>query len=255
MRGRWARLVSLCAAVGTAACIELSVDPTAVGSIQFDAPPATAIVIGDTLRDTTGAVSPLRARVFAANGDEITDAEVLFTNTDSLVTIEDGNLVVSTRDTTGTAKLFASIGGLQSSARSLPVIPRPDSIAPRVTLDTIAYRPATTGASLDTLSIGFIVRAGTSTVGPVRVSFQLYRGGTPLAPNDTVTYALITAVGRVSTVDTTDGSGLALRVLRVRIPAGSTPTDTLVVRARTALGGAPLKGDTIAATILVRPQQ
>ncbi len=255
MRGRWARLASLCVAAGTAACIELSVDPTAIGSIQFDAPPAPSIVKGDTLRDTTGAVTRLHARVFAANGDEITDAEVLFTNTDSLVSIKDGSLVVSTRDTTGTAKLYASIGGLQSSARSLPVIPRPDSIAPRVTLDTIAYRSVTTGTSLDTASIGFTVRSGTSTVGPVRVTFQLYRGGTLLAPDDTATYALVTTVGRVSTVDTTDGSGLALRVLRVRIPAGSTPTDTLVVRARTALGGAPLKGDTIAATILVRPQQ
>ncbi len=254
MRRRWSRLVSLCAAVGTAACIELSVDPTAIGSIQFDAPPAPSIVKGDTLRDTTGAVARLHARVFAANGDELTDAEVLFTNTDSLVTIEDGNLVVSTRDTVGTAKLYASAGGLQSNARSIPIIRRPDSIAPRITVDTIDYRAVTSGSSLDTASIGFIVRSGTSTVASVRVSFSLYRGGALLAPDDTVTYALVTSVGRVSTVDTTDASGLALRILRVRIPSGSTPTDTLVVRAHTALGGAPLKGDTIGVTILVRPQ-
>lgn len=255
MKQGWRRLASLCLAAGTIACIELSVDPTAIGSIQFEPLPAPSIIKGDTLRDSTGAVAPLHARVFAADGDELPDAEVTFTNTDSLVTIKNGSLVVSTRDTLGTAKLYASAAGLQSNARSIEIIRRPDSIAPRVTLDTITYQPPTAGTSLDTTSVGFIVRSGNTTVGSVRVSFDLYRDGEPLAPDDTVTYALVTSVGRVSTVDTTDGSGLALRILRVRMPAGSTQTDTLVVRARTALGGAPLKGDTIAATILVRPQQ
>ncbi|MEP7384338.1 MAG: hypothetical protein ABI910_21860 [Gemmatimonadota bacterium] len=235
------------------ACIELSVDPKAIGSIEFLAPTVASLIKQDTLRDTTGAIAPLRARVFSADGEEMTDIEVTFVNTDSLVTIKDGNLVVSTRDTVGFAKVYATAGGLQSNARSIEVIRRPDSIAPRVAVDTVAYKAPTTGTSLDTASVGFIVRSGTNTVGSVRVTFRLYRGGTLLAPGDTVRYALVTALGRVSTVDTTDASGLALRVLRVRTPAGTTETDTLVVRASTALGGPPLKGDTIAVTILVRP--
>lgn len=253
MRGRWATLLSLCVAAGTVACIALSVDPTAIGSIEFQAPSAPSLIRGDTLRDTTGAVERLHARVFAANGDEITDIPVLFTNTDSVATIRDGSLLISNGDTVGTAKVYASAGGLQSNARNIVIIPRPDSIAPRVTLDTINYTAPTTGFSLDTASVGFIVRSGSRTVGSVRVSFALYLGGTPLAPGDTARYALITSVGRVSTVDTTDGSGLALRILRVRTPAGTATTDTLVVRAHTALGGAPLKGDTTAATFLIRP--
>jgi hypothetical protein len=235
------------------ACIELSVDPNAVGSIEFQAPSAPSLVRGDTLRDTTGAVERLHARVFAANGDEITDIPVLFTNIDSLASIEDGSLLVSNGDTLGTARVFATAGGLQSNARSIVIIPRPDSIAPRVTLDTISYKTPTTGTSLDTASVSFTVRSGTSGVGSVRVAFDLYRGGTLLARGDTARYALVTSVGRVSTVDTTDGSGLAQRVLRVRTPVGTTTTDTLVVRARTALGGAPLKGDTTAVTFLIRP--
>lgn len=254
MSRRWSLLAGLCAAVGAAACIELGVDPAAIGSIEFVAPSNPSIIRRDTLRDTTGAPERLRARVYSAGGDELTDVPVAFVNTDSLVTIRDGNLVVSTRDTSGTARIYASAGGLQSIVRTFDIIRRPDSIAASVASDTVLYRVPTTGTSVDTsTSVSFVVRSGSATVAQVRVSFQLLRRGIPLAANDTGTYALVRAGGRVSFVDTTDASGVSQRTFRLRTVAGTVIRDTIVVRANVSLGGQPLKGAPAQMQVVILP--
>ncbi|MBK6486280.1 MAG: hypothetical protein IPF98_05315 [Gemmatimonadetes bacterium] len=254
MSRRWSLLAGLCATVGAVSCIELSVDPTAVGSIEFLAPSNPSIVRRDTLRDTTGAPERLRARVFSTGGDELTDIEVSFVNTDSVVTIRDGNLVVSLLDTSGSARIYASAAGLQSIVRTFDIIRRPDSIAASVAEDTVSYPAPATGTSIDTsTTIGFVVRSGSNTVASVRVSFELLRGGVPLAVNDTGTYALVRAGGIVSRVDTTDASGVAQRTLRVRAVAGTVLRDTIVVRANVSLGGAPLKGAPALMQVVILP--
>lgn len=254
MSRRWSLLAALCATVGAVSCIELSVDPAAVGSIEFLAPSSPSIVRLDTLRGPTGAPEPLRARVFSAGGDELTDIEVTFVNTDSLVTIVDANLVVSTRDTSGTAKIYASAAGLQSIARTFAIIRRPDSIAASVAEDTVRYRVPTTGTLEDTsTTVSFVVRSGSATVGGVIVTFQLLLGGKPLAVTDTGTYALVRQNGLVSLVDTTDASGVAQRTFRLRTAAGVVRRDTIVVRADVSLGGPPLKGSPALMQVVILP--
>ena len=65
--------VFVAAIVAVAACGDLSVDPDEVTAIVFDELPSTSIVAGDTLRDFTGAVAPLMARLFDAEGAKIVD--------------------------------------------------------------------------------------------------------------------------------------------------------------------------------------
>ncbi|MCC6774881.1 MAG: hypothetical protein IT360_27175 [Gemmatimonadaceae bacterium] len=254
MSRRWSLLAGLIATASAVSCIELSVDPTAVGSIEFLAPSSPSIIRRDTLRDSTGAPERLRARVFSTGGDELTDIEVSFVNTDSLVIIEDGNLVVSTRDTSGTARIYASAAGLQSVVRTFEIISRPDSIAASVAEDTVRYRVPTTGVLDDTsTAISFVVRSGSATVGGVRVTFQLLRGGEALAAGDTGTYALVRQGGRVSFVDTTDASGVAQRTFRLRTVVGTVLRDTIVVRADVSLGGPPLKGSPALMQLVILP--
>ena len=247
-------LLCLCAVATVASCIQLSVDPKAIGSIEFVAPTNPSVVVGDTLRDASGRAERLRANVYAADGAQLTDIPVTFVNTDSLLKIV-GGMVVTRRAVTGTAKLFAVAGGLQSISRNLDVILRPDSIAPSRALDSVLYVPSASGTAIDTSrSVAVVVRSGSTPVNSVRVAFSLERRGVVLAAGDTLTYALLNALGRVSMVDTTDGAGVASRIFRVRSTAGTVLRDTIVVRATVALGGPPLGGAPATMTVVVRPK-
>ena len=55
---------------GAFACTDISGSSTAVLSIEFDSLPAPAVVIGDTLRDTTGAVVHPVVRAFNFKGGD-----------------------------------------------------------------------------------------------------------------------------------------------------------------------------------------
>ena len=250
---RWQPLACLALVAGTTSCIDLSVDPAEVASIEFVAPANPSLVRGDTLVDTLGRADRLVARVYTADGDLVADAPVYFVATDTLVKVVNRNKIVAA-DTTGTSKVYAVSGQLQSIARSLSIIRRPDSIAFNGTgPDTLRLRPPTAGTAIDTSkSVAVTVRAGTGSATPVRVKFELLRRGVVLAPGDTGTYALVSSGARISTVDTTDGSGIASRIVRVRTATGASVTDTLVVRATVTMGGA-LKDKPALRTVLILP--
>ncbi|MBK8646623.1 MAG: hypothetical protein IPN16_08820 [Gemmatimonadetes bacterium] len=191
---RWQPLACLALVAGTTSCIDLSVDPAEVASIEFVAPANPSLVRGDTLVDTLGRADRLVARVYTADGDLVADAPVYFVATDTLVKVVNGNRIVAA-DTTGTSKVYAVSGQLQSIARSLSIIRRPDSIAFNGTgPDTLRLRPPTAGTAIDTSkSVAVTVRAGTGSATPVRVKFELLRRGVLLAPGDTGTYALVSS--------------------------------------------------------------
>jgi len=247
--------VALAFVVFAPACIELSVDADAIGSIEFSAPSNPSLIVGDTLRDTLGVVEPLKARVYAVNGEEMTGEGVSFISADSVSSVVGAGLVVSKATFTGTSKLFASVGGLQSIVRSVEVIRRPDTLlVSGASRDTVLYRLPTSGTADDTsATVSFVVRSGATPVNAVRVSFELWHHGTKLSPSDTGVFSLLNSAGRASRVDTTDGSGVASRRLRVRTVAGAILNDSIEVRARATPGGSkPTLGpDSI--VVLVRP--
>jgi hypothetical protein len=218
-------------------CIELGVDPASIGSIEFPPPSSPSLVLGDTLRDAAGVPERLKARVFTTGGDEITDLEITYVNSDSLVRIVDGSLVVTSDTLLGTARVYAEAGGLQSNARTIEVVRRPDSLAARTAIDTIAYSVPAVDTST---KVGFLVRSGSTGVGSIRVKLELLRDGVALPAGDTTTYALVTPLGRVSAVDTTDTSGLVERIFRLRTVAGTAISDSLQVRATVVLGAKTL---------------
>ncbi|MBK9977819.1 MAG: hypothetical protein IPP20_07785 [Gemmatimonadetes bacterium] len=84
---RWQPLACLALVAGTTSCIDLSVDPAEVASIEFVAPANPSLVRGDTLVDTLGRADRLVARVYTADGDLVADAPVYFVATDTLVKV------------------------------------------------------------------------------------------------------------------------------------------------------------------------
>ena len=121
------------------------------------------------------------------------------------------------------------------------------------TNDTIKVKVPATGSALDTsATVKVTVRAAGSVASTVRVRFELSRRGTPLGPADTATYALVSTGLRASRVDTTDATGTASRTIRVRVAAGASVLDTLVVRATATMGGV-VRNKPALKTILVLP--
>ncbi len=76
-------LVVLAVAVGVAVCTPIPNDPNTPFSIQVDTVPAPSVVAGDTMRDTTGTVQPIRVEVRNIQGHLITTAPVRFISFDT----------------------------------------------------------------------------------------------------------------------------------------------------------------------------
>lgn len=253
--GRGLAISAMAALTATlASCIDLTVDPKEIAAIEFVAPATPAFIVGDSLRDTLGTVTRLEAKVFDAGGDLVPNAPLYFVATDTFARVVGGSLLVANKTNVGTTKVYAVTGRLQSVARTLSIIASPDSLAfTPATVDTIKLKVPTTGSAIDTsATVKVTVRAAGSVSSAVRVRFELVRRGTPLGPADTATYALVNTGLRPSRVDTTDATGTASRTLRVRVAAGASVLDTLVVRATATMGGT-LRNKPALKTILVLP--
>src|SRR5438552_13890843 len=111
-------MVAAVSIVGAVACTDISGSSTSVLSIQFDTLPSPSVVLGDTLRDTTGAVVRPVVHAFNFKGAEIVPAPVYFLSPDSGVTVDSATGVIvgdSLRSTS--ARIIATAGKLQAIQR------------------------------------------------------------------------------------------------------------------------------------------
>src|SRR5438045_5425515 len=77
-----------------AACSDVSGSSTSVLSIRCDTLPAPSVVVGDTLRDSTGAVVRPTVHAFNFKGDEIPQPPVYFLSPDSGVTVDSATGII-----------------------------------------------------------------------------------------------------------------------------------------------------------------
>lgn len=259
------RRLTVFAVVFGAACTEVSTDPNAIVAVRFEGSAYPSIVADDSLRDSLGALQPLRATGLNYKGDPIEGAGFVFSSPDTVLRVyETGDVFATRRKTDGTpARVFATAGKLQSVPDSLFVVQRADSLKPNKEADTIFFDPDRGGSSADPPTLLFGVFGDTVTGQPKApvnkwlVSFQLRYHGTTIQPTDTsyaYTFELNSAkTARVPTyVDTTDASGNASR--RVFVRTLSVPEDTIVlvatIRQRIA-NSAPIQDSTF---MVIRPR-
>lgn len=200
----------------SAACAE---SPTATEpfSLAFDRLPFPAVVVGDTLRDTSGTVTPLSARVFGGDGAEIPDAPVSFLVVDRGARLVDGTIVVG--DSAGpTVRVVAEAGGIPSQPLELMVVRRPDSLALQTTEpDTAYFSPRAIISPEDVsgeIQVSVLHRPETGApVGVerwvVRYDLELWAGGS-VVPNDSLAFPVSQGT-RSGVLDTTDSRGIASR--------------------------------------------
>ena len=248
------------------ACTEVSTDPNAVVAIRFEGSSYPSIVAGDSLRDSLGTLQPLRATGLNYKGAAVSNAAFVFSSPDTVLRVlASGNVFATRRKPDGTpARVFATIGSLQSQPDSLLVVQRADSIKAMKQVDTALFVPGS-GASTAEGSPAFQVLGDTAAGKPKAivpgwlVSLQLRYHGTTISSSDTTFAFTFETVGSTTSavrahkfVDTTDASGTAGHRVFVRTLSAAEDTIFLIATIRQRKASAePIVDSTL---VVIRPR-
>jgi hypothetical protein len=250
---RWWSGVVVAATMVVAACIDLSTNPDEIVAISIDELPWPSVVAGDTLRDASGAVVPLVARLFNAGGDEVTGPVEFFTQ-QPFIHVDNGNRLVADDTATTKGGVFASTLGIQSIVRQVEIVAKPQSMVQDGTIVPLQWVVPDEPNTNTSQPLG--VRVLSTANAGVRswiVNFQLEIEGRVISESDTTQAFLIGDNGRPSYVDTTDFSGRANRRMRLRVVPGLTPPDSAVITVRASYRGTPLSGSPVRLVLPVNP--
>lgn len=238
-------------AAGALACGDVSGGSKSVLSIQFDSLGAPSVVLGDSLRDTTGAVVRPIAHAYNFSGDEILPSPAWFQSPDSGITVDSATgIVVGDSLRTG-ARIVATVGGLQA-IQKVDVTLRPDLIVAVDGFDSLTYSQIDSTKNFSptlTVKVSHGVAPNDSAVGSYIVSFSIVSESDP-------NLAELINDGRIrSVVDTTDASGIAGRAIHL-FPAlirSTSGVDSIVVSASARYRGAQVNGSPVRLVLLVKP--
>ena len=248
---------ALAIAVGTIAglaafssCTEIPTSESAVLSLTFDSLPAPAVVLGDTLRDTTGRAAAVSATVYNFQGGIISNPPLRFQALDRGIHVDSiSGFVVGDSIRETPARLAITVDGLQAT-KLIDVTVRPDTVFPVKELDSLLYSLVDTTKNF---SPTLAVRALGSLAGldsPVRsyiVSFAV------ASPADPLLALLVNEAGKESHVDTTDTSGEASRRIRLTPARLTALTDSIIVLASVKYRGAHVRGSPARIVLKVKP--
>lgn len=253
MNKQWAILMSFSGAIGLAAfgCTDISGSSTSVLSLQFDTLNAPSVVVGDTLRDTTGAVIIPVVHAFNFKGEEIIPAPIYFVSPDSGVTVDSATGIVvgdSVRSTP--ARIVATVGTLQAIQR-VDVTLRPNRIAAVNERDSLVYSLLDSTRNVSpALSVKLTHGAlDDSVVKSYIVTFAIVSQSNPQLGE------IVNDAGKPAVVDTTDATGVAGRKVRVHplFLSSAASIDSIVVNATAKYRGAPVTGSPVRLVLLLKP--
>jgi hypothetical protein len=243
-------VVSLAVAIS---CSDLSGSRLPVLSIQFDTLPYPSVVVGDTLRDTTGAIIHPVVHAFDFDGKEIVPAPVFFLSPDSGVTVDSATGIIVADSLRSTpARIVAAVGTLQAVQR-VNVTLRPDTILGVNALDSLLYSIVDTTLDVSpllTIKLSHGTVPNDTAVTSYIVSFAIVSQPEPNLAD------LVNDGGKVSLVDTTDASGIAGRKIRLHPVALSSATevDSIIVNATAKYRGVPVSGSPVRLVLLFKPR-
>ena len=234
------------------ACTDIISSSASVLSIVFDSLSAPSVVVGDTLRDTTGAVIRPVVHVFNFKGEEITPAPVYFLSPDSGITVDSATGIVTGDSLRSTpARIVATTGTLQA-VQNVDVTLRPDSLRAVNALDSLQYSLLDTTVNVSPLlqvTLTHGIAPDDSAVKSWIVSFAI------VAQSDPRLGELVNDAGLASIVDTTDVSGMAGRKIRVHplFLTSSSQVDSIVVNATAKYRGVQVSGSPVRLVLRLKP--
>jgi hypothetical protein len=235
-----------------AACTDVNTDPNVVASIAFDPLPSSAIVAGDSLRDTLGIARPVHATAFNVQGAPLTTTPVRYHAADAGVRVDSvlGFVVADTARSTA-IRIVAQAAGLQAAPDTLFIVPTPDTAFAVTARDSILYSLRDTTPTLSSpISLTVSHKTG-GALTPVRgylVTYQLAH------PADTLLAQIVGSDGvHPSRVDTTNANGVTSHRIRVRQLRLSSATDSAVVLATVRYRGALVPGAPVRFVFKISP--
>jgi hypothetical protein len=237
------------AATVAAACTDISDNATTALSIQLDPLPSPSVVVGDSLRDTTGAIVVPTVHLFNYQGEEIAPDGVRFYSADAGVSVDSISGVIrgdSLRSTP--ARIVAAVGSLQA-LQNIDVTLRPDNVVAVAGRDTLQYSHIDSTLNVSsqlTIKVMHGTPPADTAVRSYIVSFAVVSGGDPRL-------AELVNGGRASLVDTTDASGVAGRAVRVRPVYLPAAVDSVIVNATVKYRGMPVSGSPVRLVVELKP--
>jgi hypothetical protein len=235
------------------ACTDATGSPNAVLSIQFDSLGAPSVVLGDTLRDTTGQVVTPQVHAFNFKGVEITPPSVRFNSPDSGVHVDSITGIVTGDSLRATpARVVVTVGSLQA-IQKVDVTLRPDFIVAVNGRDSLSYSLIDTTLDVSpqlTVKLSHGVAPADSAVKSWIVSFSVVSASDPRLGD------LVDESGRISKLDTTDASGVAGRAIRLHplFLSSATVVDSIVVNATARYRGVEVTGSPVRLVLKLKPR-
>jgi hypothetical protein len=238
--------------IAALACGDVSGSSTSVLSIQFDSLAAPSVVVGDTLRDTTGKVIVPVVHAFNFKGEEILPAPVRFVSPDSGVVVDSlTGIVVADSLRSTPARIVATVGGLQA-IQKVDVTLRPDSLSAVNRVDSLSYSLLDSTLNVSpmlTVKLTHGVAPNDSAVKSYIVSFAIVSQSNPQLGQ------LLDAAGKPSVVAITDATGIAGRAIRLHpLFLSSATTDSIIVNATAKYRGTQVKGSPVRLVLKVKPR-
>ena len=248
-RGALPFALGLFGLIAWSACTDIPTSDDAVLAIEIDTLPAPAVVLNDTLRDSTGKARPISARIFNFKGNLVTTASVRFHALDRGVKVDSvtGFLIGDSLRTTP-ARIVVSVGSLQA-VQSLLVTLRPDTVFGVNARDSLAYSLLDSTKNISNPLSVRVLHSLTSTdsaVNAYAVSFAI------ISPTDTLLAKLENDANLPSRLDTTDETGTASRKIRLNPARLTTLTDSIIVNATVKYRGAQVRGSPVRLVLKVK---
>jgi hypothetical protein len=233
--------------------------PASISTLML---PSPSVVVGDTMRDSTGAVAPLRVIAYDANDTPIVEPPTLFLviDTSGAGHIANSNKLVG--DKLGSISVLGQIAGIQTTTVGVPVTIAPITfVLPTGLPDTLVvpFAGDTTASSTGSTAIAVTLkgRGDTASVGFI-VKYDLVNAPASIPGSTTGAVYIGNDAGQPSPRDTTDAGG-ASRKLFVKswlladaaLKAGQR-TDSAVVLVSTAYKGKQVNGSPIRVVIRIK---
>jgi hypothetical protein len=239
-RPAWALFTLMTFTAIALACTKIPTGEDSVLSFTVNPLPSPSVVVGDTLRDTLGVVSPISVSAFNFQGGSVPSPRVRFSTGDRGIHVDSVSGIVTGDSVRTGARIVVSVGAVQAPVQ-IGVALRPDSIAPLNARDSLLYSLTDTTLNVsNAMGVTLLHGKGTdSVVVGYYVSFRLIR------PAGTVAQ-LVNDNGAVgTTADTTDASGNATRRIKLNVAQLTSAADSVIVLASASYKGTAIRGSPV----------
>ncbi len=232
------------------ACTEIPSGEGDLLSFEFRPLPSPSVVVGDTLRDSTGLVTPLRVFAFNYDGDTIASPAVTFRAVDAGIRVDGLTGLVVGDSVQPRARVLASLDGFEGTV-AIAVTYRPDTAVVVNARDSVSYSLSDTAGNVSAAMGLRLIHGrvqGDTSVASYPVSFRIVSATAGVAK-------LVNDNGStVSSSDTTDAGGTATRKIRIDQTRLTSLVDSVIVEAIARYRGSNVKGSPVRLVLKLKPK-